>query len=136
MDPILLIFCVIALVAVTVLCVVATMWIIDLRKQVQRTVVIMDTAGRDVQEIKSKLLPVLDEAKTMLYHASNTFEQADIELEKIGQGADTFIAIAEDIRRFEQSVLSRIQGPLEDVTSVVNGAMKGISTFARKLFAR
>jgi len=136
MDPVLLIFSVIALLAFSVLCVVATMWILDLRKQVTRTIVVLDAAGRDITDIKHKLLPVLDEAKTMLTHAANTFEQADIELEKIGRGADTFIAIAEDVRRFEQHIVDKVQGPIDDVTSVLNGVMKGVSTFARQLLKR
>lgn len=136
MDPILLVFIIIALVAFSVLCVVLIMWITDLKKQVQHTIVVVDAAGRDLQDIKYKLLPVLDEAKTMLMHAGNTFEQADIELEKIGKGADTFIAIAEDVRRLEQQIIGRIQGPLEDVTSVVSGVLKGVSVFARQLLKR
>lgn len=136
MDPILLIFVVIALLAVTALCVVAIMWIVDLKKQVAHSVAVLDSTSRDVSTITQKLVPVLEEAKTMMMHAGHTFEQADIELEKIGRGADTFIAIAQDIRQFEQHLIGRIQGPLDDATSVVTGVLKGVSTFARTLFKR
>lgn len=136
MDPILLIFCVIALVAVSVLCVVGVMLLVDLKQQVRRTVIVVDTAGRDLQDIKHKLMPVLDEAKTTLQHTSRAIENADREIAKIGKGADTFVAIAEDVRRLEQQIVSRVQGPLEDVTNVINGALKGVTTFARQLFKK
>ena len=135
MDPIFLVLGSVTLIAVAVLCIVGVVFLLDAKRQLARVVTVTETAGRDISELRKALDPVLTEARTMLVRTTETLERIDIQLEKVGKGADVFKDIAEDVRAIEQRVVAKVAGPIDDITGLFAGTVKGITTFIRKLGA-
>lgn len=136
MDIVLIVAACLALVAVAVLCFTAVSFLNSARGQVDRVVASVERAASDLHQLRVDMAPVLKQSETLLVQLKDTADQVDRELEKIGRGADAFARIADDIRGLEQLVVSRLRGPISDVTGVVAGITRGITAFVRKLGER
>lgn len=133
MDSTLLIFACIALAALAVLCVAATIVLLNSRKQFERVVVTMENIQGDVTQIKGQLEPVLERSATVLSDVQRIVENADARLDQLSQGIETFSTIAKDVRDLEHMVVGKLRGPLEDIVGMVAGAVRGVTAFTKKI---
>lgn len=136
MDPILIIFLCVALAAVSIMCVAATVTLLNARKSLDRMVVTVEKSAQDMHEIKSRLTPVLLRSEELLEQLHQTMQKADRQIETISKGADAFASIAEDVRSFEAGIMNRIRPTIDDLTGMFAGAVKGVTTFVRTLSSR
>lgn len=136
MDPILIIFLCVALAAVSIMCVAATVTLLNARKSLDRMVVTVEKSAQDMHEIKSRLTPVLLRSEELLEQLHQTVQKADRQIETISKGADAFASIAEDVRSFEAGIMNRIRPTIDDLTGMFAGAVKGVTTFVRTLSSR
>jgi uncharacterized protein YoxC len=136
MDSTLLIFACVALGAVAVLCVTLAIVALQAGKNLGRLTTTMEAVGNDVSEIKSQAIPLIEKATTVMQRTDVAMTKLDGSLDNLENGARALRGIAEDTRKLEQEVLRRVQPALEDITSLVSGAVKGLSTFIRNVMDR
>ncbi|MBS1560402.1 MAG: hypothetical protein JSS89_02230 [Bacteroidetes bacterium] len=133
MDPVLLIFGCIALGAVTILCIAATVVLLRTRSHVERVVVSVESMQTDVAQLQQQLEPVLERTAIVLSDVQRIVENADKKLDQLSGGIETFASIAKDVKDLESMVIGKMRGPLEDITSLVAGAVRGVSAFTKKI---
>jgi uncharacterized protein YoxC len=136
MDPILIIFLCVALAAVAIMCIAATVTLLNARRSLDRMVVTVERTATDMHEIKTRLTPVLIRSEELLEQMHHTLQQADKQIEKISKGADAFASIAEDVRSFESGIMNRIRPSVDELTGMFAGAVKGVTTFIKTLSSR
>lgn len=136
MDPLLIVFLCVALSAVTVVCITATVVLINSSKHVVRIVASVERSSQTMQEIKQQLGPVLQRSEELFEQLRSTTQNANRQIEKLSKGADAFSAIATDVRSFEAEALDRLRPAMQDVTSLVSGVARGLTTFVRSLMQR
>jgi len=133
MDPILLIFGCIALGAVTILCIAATVVLMRTPAHIERMVASIESMQKDVAHLQRQLEPVLERSATVLTEVQRIVENADKKLDQLSGGIETFASIAKDVKDLESMVLGKMRGPLEDITSLVAGAVRGVTAFTKKI---
>lgn len=133
MDPVLLIFGCVALGAVTILCVAATVVLLRSRTHVERVVVSVEAMQTDVAQLQRQLEPVLERTADVLTDVQRIVENADKKLDQLSKGIETFASIAKDVKDIESMVIGKMRGPLEDITSIVAGAVRGVTAFTKKI---
>ncbi len=133
MDPVLLIFGCIALGAVTILCIAATVVLLRTRTHVERVVVSVESMQTDVAQLQQQLEPVLERTAIVLSDVQRIVENADKKLDQLSGGIETFASIAKDVKELESMVVSKMRGPLEDIMGLVAGTVRGVSAFTKKI---
>lgn len=133
MDPVLLIFGCIALGAVTILCIAATVVLLRTRTHVERVVVSVESMQTDVAQLQQQLEPVLERTAIVLSDVQRIVENADKKLDQLSGGIETFASIAKDVKELESMVVGKMRGPLEDIMGLVAGTVRGVSAFTKKI---
>ncbi|CAN5452356.1 hypothetical protein BH10BAC6_BH10BAC6_16240 [soil metagenome] len=133
MDPVLLIFGCIALGAVTILCVAATVVLLRSRTHVERVVISVESMQGDIAQLQRQLKPVLEHTAIVLTDVQRIVESADKKLGQLGSGIDTFESIAKDMKDIESLVVRKMKGPLEDILGIVAGTVRGVTAFTKKI---
>jgi uncharacterized protein YoxC len=133
MDPVLLIFGCIALGAVTILCIAATVVLLRTRTHVERVVVGVESMQTDVAQLQQQLEPVLERTAIVLSDVQRIVENADKKLDQLSGGIETFASIAKDVKELESMVVGKMRGPLEDILGLVAGTVRGVSAFTKKI---
>lgn len=133
MDPVLLIFGCIALGAVTILCIAATVVLLRTRTHVERVVVSVESMQTDVAQLQQQLEPVLERTAIVLSDVQRIVENADKKLDQLSGGIETFASIAKDVKELESMVVGKMRGPLEDIMGLVAGTVRGLSAFTKKI---
>lgn len=133
MDPVLLIFGCIALGAVTILCIAATVVLLRTRTHVERVVVSVESMQTDMAQLQQQLEPVLERTAIVLSDVQRIVENADKKLDQLSGGIETFASIAKDVKELESMVIGKMRGPLEDILGLVAGTVRGVSAFTKKI---
>ncbi len=136
MDPVLLVFLCAALVSLAVLCWILAVVAMRASRELQRIAGVTEGIHKNLDELKSAAIPVIERAGTVLEETSSVLQRVETDLDHLSRGASSFAQIAEDIRVLEQGLMARIRPSLEDAASLVSGVVKGVTTFARKLTDR
>ena len=122
MDPMLVVFACIALGAVSVLCV--TLSVVAVR------------AGRDINELKEQLGPVLEQTTATMKITEEALTKLDNDLVKVTRGIEMFESMASDLKKLQGQLLDKVRQPLTDVTSLFSGAVRGFTEFTKTLIDR
>lgn len=136
MDNTLIIFACVALAAAATLFVVLSIAAIRAMRDVQRVADSVHQVSSDLREFKVQLVPLVTETTRMVKKTEQTLERVDHNLELITKGTQTFADIAQDIRALERDLVSQVQQPLNDLTSVLSGALGRVSSMAKKFVDR
>ncbi len=133
MDATLLALLYVALGAITVLAVVATVVLIRTGSNVSRMTDVVEEMQRDVRQVKEQTIPVLVKSSEALDRANSSLKKLEMQVDTLGGGIRNIAGIADDVRDLEQSLVARVRPALEDLASIVTGVARGVSAFARKI---
>lgn len=123
---------IIALLSATALCVVAISAILRLLKNVDRMTYSVESVQQDVRAMRTAAIPAIDQATKVLEQAHTTLARVDGDLQKISAGADTFKAIADDVRGLETIVVKTIKPSLEELAEFISSVVSGLTSVTRK----
>lgn len=123
---------VIALVSATALCITAIVAIVRLQRNADRVTVSVEAVQQDVRSLRMAALPAIDEATKVLEQARGTLMRFDADIQKISAGADTFKAIADDVRGLENLMVRTIKPSVEDLAEFISSVVTGFTSVARK----
>jgi ABC-type transporter Mla subunit MlaD len=136
MDSTLLIFSCLALASGAILCIVLAGVAIRALKEVGKLTATIEQLGADVRDIKAEVIPVLNETATMIRKTDQTLDHLDENLQRISRGTQTLENVAADVRAFEQDLLKKVQGPVDDMVTVLSGTVRGLATLVKKVLDR
>lgn len=123
---------IIALLSATSLCIVAISAILRLLKNVDRMTYSVESVQQDVRAMRAAAIPAIDQATKVLEQAHTTLARVDGDLQKISAGADTFKAIADDVRGLETLMVKTVKPSLEELAEFVSSVVSGLTSVARK----
>ena len=123
---------IIALLSATSLCIVAISAILRLLKNVDRMTYSVESVQQDVRAMRTAAIPAIDQATKVLEQAHTTLTRVDGDLQKISAGADTFKAIADDVRGLETLMVKTVKPSLEELAEFVSSVVSGLTSVARK----
>ncbi len=123
---------IIALLSATALCIVAISAILRLLKNVDRMTYSVESVQQDVRAMRTAAIPAIDQATKVLEQAHTTLARVDGDLQKISAGADTFKAIADDVRGLETIVVKTIKPSLEELAEFISSVVSGLTSVTRK----
>ena len=132
-NAVLVVSATIALLSATALCIVAAVGILRLLRNVDRMTISIEGMQQDVHEVKRSLQPVLEKSAAVLDQTQRTIARVDQDLQKLSSGADTFKAIADDVRSLEHLLVSTVKPSIEELASFVSGLVGGVTSFAKRL---
>ncbi len=133
MDNILVLFVCIALSAITILCIVLAIAALRAVKNVAAMTSTMERVGADVGELKSQLIPLIEQATVVITRSEKTLEALESNLQHVSKGTATFERIAGDLHKLEQDLVSRVRIPLTDLSNTIGSALASVSGFVRNL---
>lgn len=133
MDATLLALLYVALGAIIVLSVVATVVLIRTGSNVSRMTDVVEEMQRDVRQVKEQTIPVLIKSSEALDRANSSLKKLEMQVDTLGGGIRNIAGIADDVRELEQSLVARVRPALEDLASIVTGVARGVTAFTRKI---
>lgn len=132
-NAVLVVSATIALLSATALCIIAAVGILRLLRNADRMTVSIESMQQDVREVKRSLQPVLEKSAAVLDQTQRTIARVDQDLQKLSAGADTFKAIADDVRTLEHLLISTVKPSIEELASFISGLVGGVTSFAKRL---
>lgn len=123
---------ILALLSASTLCIVAVTAILRLMKNADRITYSVEAVQHDVRAMRAAALPAIEQATKVLEQAHTTLTRVDGDLQKISAGADTFKAIADDVRGLETIVVKTIKPSLEELAEFVSSVVNGLTSVTRK----
>ena len=124
------------LAAASVLCVVLAVAAIRAVNNMDRMTDALESVGRDVEDLKKQVEPVINEAGKVLQRTDDALKKIDTSLGQVNKGTQVFQQMAEDVRELEQDLVDRVRPPLQDLGSVAAGAIKGFTGLIKSLLDR
>ena len=122
MDPILVVVVIVALLCLSAVCIYLILVLIRLKDMV----VGME---RDLKEITSRVLPVLENMEFITARVKSITENIDDQVMTIRDSIGSVKEIADNIVAIERKVQERIEGPILDSVAFVAALIKGVRTF-------
>lgn len=122
MDPILVVVVIVALLCLSAVCIYLILVLVRLKDMV----VGME---RDLKEITSRVLPVLENMEFITARVKSITENIDDQVMTIRDSIGSVKEIADNIVAIERKVQERIEGPILDSVAFVAALLKGVRTF-------
>ncbi|MBU3699990.1 MAG: hypothetical protein FGM33_08290 [Candidatus Kapabacteria bacterium] len=132
-NPVLVVSATIALLSATALCIIASIGILRLLRNADRMTSSIEGMQMDMREVKQSLKPVLEKSAAVLDQTQRTIARVDEDLKKLSAGADTFKAIADDVRTLEHLLVSTIKPSIEELATFLSGVVGGVTSLAKRL---
>ena len=132
-NAVLVVSATIALLSAPALCIIAAVGVLRLLRHVDRMTISIEGMQQDVREVKRSLQPVLEKTATLIDQTQRTITRVDQDLQKLSAGADTFKAIADDVRALEHLLVSTVKPSIEELASFISGLVGGVTSFAKRL---
>lgn len=133
MDNILVIFGSVALGSLTVLCVTLTFVAVGARKDLARITITLEHVGSDVDLLKDRIVPLLEHTSSVLKITEVTLAKLDDDLDRFSRGAQLFESTAKEVKNLQVMVVDKIRTPLNDITSLFSGAIRGFTEFTKTI---
>lgn len=127
-DTILPIFEIIALAALSVVCIYLVAFLIRLRST-------MSVIAEDVKEVSSKAVPVLENLEVITERVKHVAESVDEQVDAVKDSINSMKAIADSIVSFERKVQERIEEPVIETVGTLAAVIKGVRMFVARLRA-
>jgi len=136
MDSTLVIFGSIALGACAVLCVTLAIVAVRASKNLDRITTTLEQMGNDVSEIREQAVPLIDESRLVMRRTDATLVKLDGAMDQLAAGTSAIRGIADDARALEQDVINQLRPSIDDLTGLVRGSVRGVTSFVRSLLER
>lgn len=95
----------------------------------------LDTVERDLKEMTSRALPVLENMESITSRVKSITENVDDQVMIIRESIGSVKEIAENIVELERRVQDRVEGPLLDTVAFISALFKGVRTFVERVRA-
>ena len=128
MEIVLLIAQIIALVAVSVVCV----FLIVVLGRVKE---MLANIERDVKAVTERTMPVLENVDYISSRIKSITDNIDDQVMMVRESIGSVKEIADSVVELEQKVQSRLEGPILDTVALVAAIFKGVRTFAARMRA-
>ncbi len=128
MDIILTITLIIALVALSAVCIYLILVLIRVRD-------ILNNVEKDLKEVTARAIPVLDNMEFITARVKSITENIDDQVMIVRDSIGSVKEIADNIVALERKVQDRIEGPILDTVAFVAALFKGMRTFVDRVRA-
>jgi uncharacterized protein YoxC len=126
MENVLLVMQIVALAAVSALCIYLIVVLVRVKSLLQRIEV-------DVKEISARALPVLDNLEVITDKVKLIAEGISEQVESVRYSIGSVKEIADNIVSFERKVQERIEEPIMDTIAAFASIFKGIQNLIERL---
>ena len=128
MELVLVIMQIIALGALTVLCI----YLITVLVRVRETLSVVE---KDIKELSAKALPVFDNLEVITQKVRSVTESIDEQVAMVKSSISSIKEIADTIVDFERRVQETIEEPVLETVGTAVAFLKGVRTFFARLWA-
>ncbi|MFN0156753.1 MAG: DUF948 domain-containing protein [Bacteroidota bacterium] len=128
MDIVLTIALIVALLSLTAVCIYVILVLVRVRD-------ILNNVEKDMKEITSRAVPVLDNMEFITARLKSITENIDEQVMMIGDSVGSVREIADNIVALERKVQERIEGPILDTVAMIAAVFKGVRTFVERVRA-
>ena len=128
METVLLVAGIVALVAVTVVCVFLIMVLIRVRDM-------LTNIERDIRAVTERTMPVLENIDYIAARVKNITDGIDDQVMIVRESMGSIREIADNVVALERKVQARIEGPILDTVAFIAALFKGVRTFSERLRA-
>jgi uncharacterized protein YoxC len=128
LEQTLLIAGIVALVAVTVVCVFLVMVLIRVRDM-------LSSIERDIKAVTERTMPVLENIDYIAARVKNITDSVDDQVLMVRESMGSIREIADNVVDLERKVQARLEGPILDTVAFVAALFKGVRTFSDRLRA-
>lgn len=119
---------IVALAALTVLCIYMVTVLVRVRS-------ILTVVERDFKELTSKAIPVFENLEVITEKVKNVTESIDEQVELVKNSILSIKEIAENVVDLERKIQERIEEPVLETVGAFAAIFKGIRTFVARLRA-
>ena len=128
MESFLIVAQIVALTCVSALCIFLIVVLLRVRE-------VLTHVDRDLSEMTSKALPVLENMEFITSRVKSITENIDDQVMIVRESIGTVREIAENVAALERKVQERIEGPILDTVAFVAAIFKGLKTFVDRVRA-
>lgn len=128
METALLIAQLLALVAVTAVCVFLIVVLIRVREM-------LTNIERDISAVTERTMPVLENIDYITLRIKNIADNIDDQVSIVRESMGSIREITDNIVELERKVQSRIEGPILDTVALIAALVKGAKAFTERLRA-
>ncbi|HLF15763.1 MAG TPA: DUF948 domain-containing protein [Bacteroidota bacterium] len=114
--------------AVIILCAFLIAFLIRLRG-------ILEVVEKDIKELSSRTLPVLDNLEVVTDKIRNIAENVDDQVELVKDSINSVREIADNVVDFERRIQARIEEPVLETIGTIAAVLKGVRAFFVRLKA-
>jgi uncharacterized protein YoxC len=121
-EIVLVIAQIVALLCLSALCVYMIVVLLRVRD-------ILSNVEKDVREIASRALPVLDNMEYITARVKGITDSIDDQVTAVRDSIASVKQVAENVVEMERRVQERIEGPIIETVALVSAVFKGVRTF-------
>ncbi len=125
---VLVIFEIIALGALSVLCIYLITVIARIRN-------ILTVVEQDFRELTSKAVPVFENLEVITDKVKSITENIDEQVEIVRHSIDSIREVADNVVEFERKVQAQLEEPVMETIGTIAAVIKGVRTFMARLRA-
>jgi uncharacterized protein YoxC len=126
METALLVAQLLALVAVTAVCVFLIMVLIRVKDM-------LTNIERDIKAVTERTMPVLENIDYISSRVKNITDNVDDQVMMVRESMGSIREIADNVVALERRVQDRLEGPILDTVAFVAALFKGVRTFSERL---
>jgi uncharacterized protein YoxC len=129
MDSVLLMIAqIVALLCVSAVCIYLVVVLVRVRE-------LMTAFERDMKEVTSRAIPILENMESITNRVRNITETIDDQVMIVQQSIGSLKEMADNIVAMERKVQERVEGPILDTLGFVAAVLKGFRTFVDRVRA-
>ncbi len=117
-----------ALVAVTAVCVFLIIVLIRVKEM-------LTSIERDIKAVTERTMPVLENIDYISSRVKNITDNVDDQVMMVRESMGSIREIADNVVALERRVQDRLEGPILDTVAFVSALFKGVRTFSERLRA-
>jgi len=96
---------------------------------------ILGNVERDIRDIATRALPVLDNMEYITARVKSVTDSIDDQVSAVRDSIASIKQVAENVVDLERRVQERIEGPIIETVAIVSAIFKGVRTFLDRVRA-